>query len=94
MAQLLISLFTTGGRPNPVALILFAVTIIGGIFAYQKITHLTAELELARQARVIQDAARDRADTLNEARNDQTDANQAIDDGSFNDWLERVQRED
>ena len=89
--QLLISLFTTGGRINPVAIAIFVITLLYG---YDELKDWQEKQSLVRQTNVIQGAARDRLNTLNEARNDQQEANNAISSNNFDDWLDRVQRED
>lgn len=89
LAQMLISLFTTGGRINPIALIIFAATVVLGYKHYI----LTMEhRELARQQQVVSKASEEKVKTLNEARNEQQEANKAIDNGEFdNDFLKRLQ---
>ena len=86
------SLFTTAGALSPLAIIVYAGIAITGVYGYMKIDRLTDELEAARQARVVQEAAQDKAETLNEARNDEREAKEIIDSGNFdNDLLRRLQ---
>lgn len=89
--QFLISLFTSGGKINPIAiLLLIAVTFYG----FDEWLDYRDKLSLARQCDVIQGASRQRLETLNEARNEQQQANDSINNNTFDDWLDRVQRED
>ena len=92
MAQLFISLFTTGGKINPIALALFAGTLF---LAYQYASLRSEHYELVRQSKVLQKSSDDSVKTLNEARNDQVNAINAINSGTFdNDYLERLQLDD
>ena len=89
-AQLVISLFTVGGRPNPLALMIFAATLFLG---YQYWSLKSEHYELLRQSEVVQDASKDKVQTLNEARNEQAEAAKVIDSGDFNnDYLKRLQQ--
>lgn len=92
LAQLAISLFTTGGRPNPLALLIFAGTLFLG---YQYWSLKTEHIELLRQSGVVQEAAQDKVKTLNEARDEQKEAVEIINSGKFdNDYLRRLQQSD
>lgn len=92
--QWALSLFTTGGKINPLAVVLLILTAFAALWTFNEFSHLRKELEIARQAQVVQDAAKDKVNNLNEARNELQNAEAAIDSGEFVDWLERVQRED
>ena len=92
IAQLFISLFTTGGKINPVALLIFAGTLFLG---YQYWQLKSENRELVRQAGVTLRAGQDKAKSLNEARNEQSEAIKVIDSGNFNnDYLKRLQQSD
>lgn len=86
------SLFTSAGQINPVAIALFSVV---GLFGYQHVTLKLEHRELVRQHNVLKAASKEKVNTLNEARNEQTEAMEAINNGSFdNDYLERLQLDD
>jgi hypothetical protein len=89
--QLLISLFTTGGKINPIAILIFVFT---ALYGYDELKDWANERRIIADAKIVQDASQTKIDKLNEARNEQAEANTAINNGSFNDWLDRVQRED
>jgi len=92
MGQLLISLFTTGGRINPIALVIFAATVLLG---YQYFNLRSEHYELVRQYEVLKDASKEKLNTLNGARNDQAQAADAINNGTFdNEFLKRLQFDD
>ena len=88
----IVSLFTSAGQINPIALALFAGTLI---LAYQHMTLKLEHRELVRQHNVLKAASKEKVKTLNEARNEQTEAMEAINNGSFdNDYLKRLQLDD
>lgn len=93
--QYVISLFSTGGRVNPLAIALLIASLLGAGYAYSKFTQITRELELARQSSVVLDASKDKTRVINDARKEQREANKVIADGEFdNDFLKRLQRDD
>ena len=92
LAQLAISLFTTGGKFNPLALLIFAGTLFLG---YEYWSLKTEYIELLRQSQVVREAAQDKVKTLNEARDEQKEAVEIINSGKFdNDYLKRLQQSD
>lgn len=93
--QWIISLVTTGGKVNPLAIILLIGTTLVGTTVYFKFTSLLSELELLRQSKVVMAACVDKAEKLNEAQNDKNEARKIIDSGEFsNDYLKRLQNND
>lgn len=91
IGQMIVSLFTTGGKINPIAMVLFVGSMLYG---YDEIKDYLKERELARQATVVQEACEEQVETLKEATNEKREATEAIRDGSFNNYLERLQRDD
>ena len=88
--QFLISLFTSGGKINPIAiLLLIAVTFYG----FDEWLDYRDKLSLARQCDVIQGASRQRLDTLNEVRNEQQQANKLIDSDGYDSFLDKLQHD-
>ena len=51
--QWIISLVTTGGKVNPLAIILLIGTTLAGTVGYFKFTSMINELELLRQSKVV-----------------------------------------
>lgn len=93
--QWIISLLTTGGKVNPLAIALLVATTLISTVGYFKFTSLLNELELVRQSTVIIDSCNDKTLKLNEARNDESKAREVIDSGDFNnDFLKRLQDND
>ena len=88
------SLFTTASVTNPLSIVVYGGFLFIGLYGYHEIRILQTELSMARQTRVVQGAARERLETLNEARNEQQQANIAIDNDDFIEWLDRMQRDD
>lgn len=90
--QPIISLFTTGGRINPMALLVFAIT---ALLAYDHLKLTLKHRELLRQTKVIEVDSRQKIETLNEAKDEQKKAIEVIDNGKFdNDFLKRLQQSD
>lgn len=92
IGQMIISLFTTGGKFNPLALIIFSLT---AMLFYQHILLKGRHSDLVRQHEIIAKANKYKVKTINEARNDQEEARKVIDSGGFdNDFLKRLQKLD
>ena len=90
--QPIISLFTTGGRFNPVALLVFTLT---AFLVYNHLQLTLKHRELMRQRNVVAQDSEQKTETLNEARNEKTEAVRVIDSGGFNnDYLKRLQQSD
>lgn len=86
---MIMSLFTTGGRFNPMALVPLIFTIL---LAYQHLAEKSENRELKRQVKVLSESSKDKVKTLNEFINDQKQASKIIDNGSFdNDFLKQLQ---
>lgn len=89
------SLFTTGGKVNPLAVVLLVVSGLGVVWTYHEFRILQTELKAARQTRIIQDDAKEKLETLREAESDKDEVEEAIRTDSFNnDLLRRLQSED
>ena len=92
LTQLVISLFTTGGRPNPLSFLIFLGTLFLG---YQVLTLKSQNYELMRQIEVVHEAAQDKAEALKEAKNEKDEAVEIINSGKFdNAYLKRLQQSD
>lgn len=90
--QPIISLFTTGGRFNPLALIVFALT---SFLVYDHFKLTIKHRELLRQSKVIEADTSQKIQTLNEARDEKEQAVKIINNGEFdNDFLMRLQQSD
>lgn len=88
LGQLFISLFTTGGKPNPIALLIFAGTMFLGCQYWQ----LKSEnRELMRQSKVVMKSSNDKVEQLNEARNEQEKSNSYAGTDAWHDWADRLQ---
>ena len=84
------SLFTTGGQRNPLATIIYVGIILYG---FNDFRNWMDKRHLVKDCNIIQSASADKVQKINEARHEQTKASEAIDNGTFNDWLERVQHD-
>jgi hypothetical protein len=90
-----VSLFTTGGKWNPLATVLLVSVTLVGTAGYFKFNSLLNELEISRQAKVVIESCNDKTVKLNEARNEESEAHKVVDSGRFdNDYLKRLQDND
>ena len=90
--QPIISLFTTGGKFNPVALLIFTLT---AFLAYNHLQLTLEHRELVRKSEVVASDNKQKLDTIKEAKDEQSEAVEIINNGEFdNDYLRRLQQSD
>jgi len=85
--QMLISLFTTGGKINPLAMLLFAGV---SIYLYNDIQNRAEQRELKRQCAIYQAAYQDKINNLNRVNNETDETIQSIDPDDLTDWVNRI----
>lgn len=85
--QMLISLFTTGGKINPIAILLFVGV---SLYLYNDFQGYRERQELARQCEIYRAAAQDKLTQLNRSNTNVTETIESIDPDNLNDWVERI----
>ena len=85
--QGLISLFTTGGKINPIAMLLFVGV---SLYLYNDFQGYRERQELARQCEIYRAAAQDKLTQLNRSNTNVTETIKSIDPDNLNYWVERI----
>ena len=85
--QMLISLFTTGGKINPIAMLLFVGV---SLYLYNDIQNRAEQREIKRQCAIYQAAYQDKINNLNRVNNETDKTIQAIDPDDLTDWVNRI----
>jgi len=85
--QPIISLFTTGGRINPIAILLMLGV---SFFAYDSIKDRFKQAEIVRQCEVYRGAQQDKLNNLTRSQNEVTKTIQSIDPNDLSDFADRI----
>jgi len=85
--QMLISLFTTGGKINPMAMLLFVGV---SLYLYNDFQGYRERQELARQCEIYRAAYQDKINNLNRVNNETDETIKSIDPDDLTDWVNRI----
>ena len=87
--QPIISLFTTAGKINPIAILLM---LGASFYVYNDVQGWAEQREIKRQCDLYRIAAQDKLENLTRSNNEVGETIKSIDLDNLNEWVDRINR--